>query len=380
MDNMDKQLNNSGLDEDPILSSQQQPNIRSKKTKHKKKTKTKRIFLLYYALLILLFVVPVVFIYCGPLAKINYRPMPVASDNSEFLKQQQEIQKSEFTIDNDFEDTDSIVIMPTQENLVAISQANQEIENIAFFGLDVRQEGSQDGRSDIIMILSIDQANKKIRAASILRDCYVQIPGHKKGRINAAYAYGGPALAINTINLNFSTDIQKYVKVDFFGMEKIIDMFGGIRLDELSEAEAGQIRKYLTGSTVQAGKDVLLNGKEAVLFARIRKIDSDFNRTDRQRAVLQQMANKLFDMNFGQAVALLDQIMPNIETNLTKNEILSLGWQTMTLGYDKNIEQLRIPTNDAFEFANINGASVILPNIRKNTDALHKFLYGVESK
>ncbi len=157
-------------------------------------------------------------------------------------------------------------------------------------------------------------------------------------------------------------------------MAKIIDILGGIRLSELSEAEARKIRE--SGSKIQAGTDVLLTGNEAVSFARIRKIDSDFNRTDRQREVLQQIILKLFGMKFSEIMPLLDQILPNLETNLTKNEIISIGWQVLSLDYGTELEQLRIPVDGSYEFANIHGASVILPNINKNTDALKTFLYG----
>ncbi len=340
--------------------------------------KSIRIFGVLFLLFLLLSAGALSFFYFGPLGKIDYTTLPLSDDDGESLKEGEG--GTSDTDRENFQDLDNSEIDQVPEKLIGMTQSDKNIENIVFFGLDVRKEGSDSGRSDVIMILSIDHVGKKIRAASILRDCYVKIPGHGKNRINAAYAFGGPALAINTINLNFDTDIQKYVKVDFFGMAKIINTLGGVIIPELSEAEAGQIRKTARGgSDVKAGKRIPLNGEEAVAYARIRYIDNDFYRTERQRNVVKQLTLKVFGMNLKKDLSLLDDILPNLETNLTRSEILSIGWRVLTSGYDKDIEELCIPVDDEYQYANINGAAVILPDIGQNVKALKEFLYEAKT-
>ena len=107
---------------------------------------------------------------------------------------------------------------------------SNEIINIAFFGVD-RRAVNEASRSDSIMILSIDEMHKKIKMSSIMRDTYVEIKNHGQTKINHAYAYGGPQLAIRTLNENFNLDIRDYVTVDFFNFEKIIDAIGGVTID-----------------------------------------------------------------------------------------------------------------------------------------------------
>ncbi len=258
----------------------------------------------------------------------------------------------------------------------SISKINASVENILLIGLDVRKEGSDNGRNDLTMILTLDYVHKKIKLASILRDCYVSVPGHGKGRINTAYVHGGPALAINTVNECFGLDISRYVKVDFFGLAKIIDSLGGITLDELSKEEAWQIRKYSNKkSGVKPGKNVKLNGSEAVAYGRIRKIDSDFQRTGRQRDVFQLLVNKVFDMDKAKLLSRMDDILPNLETNFSRQEIISIALDVLAAGFDKKIKQMQIPVKGSYEDAKIEGALVLKIDIAKNKNALKSFIY-----
>lgn len=254
---------------------------------------------------------------------------------------------------------------------------NNEIENILLVGLDVRDEGSDKGRNDLTMILTLDFQNKKFKIASILRDSYVNIEGHDKNRINTAYYFGGPALAINTVNKLFGLDIQKYVKVDFFGLAKIIDALGGITVDELSKGEAEEIRKYsYKKSSVKAGKNVKLNGPEAVAYGRIRHTDNDFKRTDRQRYVFQQLLDKIFDMGKLDMMTKINDILPNLETNFSRDEIINKSVSVLAAGFSRKIEQMQVPVKDSYENANIKGADVLKIDLAENKKALKEFIYG----
>lgn len=254
---------------------------------------------------------------------------------------------------------------------------NNQIENILLVGLDVRDEGSDKGRNDLTMVLTLDFQNKKFKLASILRDSYVSIEGHGKNRINTAYYFGGPTLAINTVNKLFGLDIQKYVKVDFFGLAKIIDALGGITVDEISSGEAAEIRKYsYKKSSVKAGTNVKLNGPEAVAYGRIRHTDNDFKRTDRQRYVFQLLLDKVSGMDKLEMMSRINDILPNLETNFSQEEIINKSVSVLTAGFNRKIEQIQIPVKDSYENADVNGASVLKIDLAENKKALKEFIYG----
>jgi LCP family protein required for cell wall assembly len=257
--------------------------------------------------------------------------------------------------------------------------------NILLFGLDSREE-NQVSRSDTIMIATIDKKNQAIKLTSLMRDMYVSIPGRRNNRINAAYVFGGPALAMKTVNTNFDLDIRYYITVDFFGLEKIIDQVGGITIDVKSQeirhvnsciTELNNLNKDTNPSPLltTAGPQTL-NGRQAVAYSRVRKVgNADFERTERQRKVLTELFKKASTISPLEVPGLVSAVLPNVETNLPKMEILSLG--TAVLGFkNKNIMQYRIPVDGAFKHQRIDGMAVLVPDLEKNKTLLHNFLYG----
>jgi len=259
------------------------------------------------------------------------------------------------------------------------------VTNILLFGLDSRTE-NHISRSDTIIITTIDKKNQVIKLTSLMRDMYVPIPGRNKNRINTAYIFGGPTLAIKTVNTNFDLDIRYYVTVDFFGLERIIDQVGGITIDVKKQeipyinsciAELNSLNKntkpvpLLTEPGLQT-----LNGRQAVAYARIRNVgNADFERTERQRRVLVELFKKVKTLNPLKLPGLVSTILPYVETNLPKTEILSLG--ISVLGFkDKDIIQYRIPVDGTFTSQRINGMAVLVPDIEKNKALLHDFIYG----
>ncbi len=176
-----------------------------------------------------------------------------------------------------------------------------DVINIAFFGLD-RRKKEEPSRSDAVMILSLDKKHKKVKLSSIMRDSYVDIEGHGKTKLNHAYAYGGPELAIKTINSNFKLNIRDFVAVDFYGLENIIDTVGGVEIPVRSD-EIKYINSYMQGTAKVENKAVQevqnpglqnLNGMQAVAYARIRYTSGgDYERTERQRTILTAVMNKI---------------------------------------------------------------------------------------
>jgi len=150
---------------------------------------------------------------------------------------------------------------------------------IALFELDARYEGEH-ARSDTIMLLLIDHSRKKIKIASIMRDLYVDVPGHGKRKINSAYELNGPKLALSTLNLRFELPLTKYVTVDFRGFEKIIDAVGGVDI-EVKDYEVEHINMNMREMRNLIGREVPevkrpglqhLNGRQALGYARIRYV------------------------------------------------------------------------------------------------------------
>lgn len=196
-----------------------------------------------------------------------------------------------------------------------------EIQNILLIGTD------RGGIGDTSIIVSINHRTKKIHLTSLMRAMYVKIPDHQWFMFNHAYAWGGPRLVLQTIENNFRVHVDDYVVVNFNNFPKVVDLLGGLDLT-LTAAEAA----YLTNDgecpgSFQAGS-AHLNGKQVLSYVRMRKSsgnDSDFNRTNRQRNVIQAMIGKATSMGLGQLNQLAVNLMPMINTSLSDGEILSLA-------------------------------------------------------
>jgi polyisoprenyl-teichoic acid--peptidoglycan teichoic acid transferase len=242
-----------------------------------------------------------------------------------------------------------------------------DFTNIVLFGLDKLDEEEQ-GRSDSILILTIDKAHDKLKLSSIMRDSYVSIEGYGRDKINHAYAYEGPELAVKTINENFNLNIQDYIAVDFFGMAKIIDILDGITVEikesqitppdvvginyHIKEMSDARNIKY---NPIEKPGIQKLNGIQAVAYARDRHSsgNGDFDRTDKQREVLMKIVEKLKVSDIFRLQKLIDSINPYVLMSLDNNEIINIGRFLLKTGV-KNIEQARFPLDNYCEGKIIN--------------------------
>lgn len=208
------------------------------------------------------------------------------------------------------------------------------IKNIALFGVDSRDSESNDGRSDTIMIMSVNMRTGEINLISILRDTYVPIDGYGETKINAAYAYGGASLAVKTLNQCFDMDITDYITVNFSELAQIIDATGGVTI-EITEAEAGQVNSNLAAAqaegmttqpveTVSAGV-VTMNGDQAVAYARIRSIDSDTVRASRQQTVLSAVLENIKNMSVWHYPTFIREFMAISESSLSTSEFMKFA-------------------------------------------------------
>ncbi len=252
------------------------------------------------------------------------------------------------------------------------------ILNIMLIGSDSMSVGDH-GRSDSLLILSLDMRHKKIKVTSLMRDIWLKIPGYGQDRFNAAYAYGGPSLTIKTIEKNFGIYIDRYAVVDFNGFSKIIDTLGGIDLN-LTSAECSYINKYSGDPHTLKGSGMKhLTGLQALHYSRDRNsIGSDYDRTSRQRNVIKAVINKLKTANISQISNLISKIGPMVTTDLKSAEISRLATKSLTyLNYP--MEEFRLPTDDNVSDETISQKMVLVINdMAKAKKDLSKFIYESE--
>ena len=241
------------------------------------------------------------------------------------------------------------------------------------------------GRSDTIMLAQLDPKTKTIKLVSFLRDMYVKIPGKGSTRINAAYAFGGPELLLKTMKANFGIEPDAYLSVNFSRMAELIDAIGGVEIDvssrELSQLN-GILRTYNSkmgikqsdGLVKKAGLQTL-TGRQALSYSRIRKIDSDFERTDRQRTVVEAAFHKIMTLSWDQIGELVLDNMDNVVTNISAADAIQLI-PTALMAKEATFETLQIPAKGAYSSKTISGMAVLVPSLKKNVDALNDFLYG----
>ncbi|MGX8711259.1 MAG: LCP family protein [bacterium] len=251
------------------------------------------------------------------------------------------------------------------------------ITNILVMGVDDYQPNDP-GRSDSMMLVSVDSRHKKLKLTSFMRDMYVAIPGHGSQRLNVAYASGGPQLSVSTIEANFGTDIDRFVLIDYASFSKIVDKLGGVTMTitsgeaKLINQNSGDSRRNLSAGTF------LLSGKQALYYSRIRAIGDDFERTERQRKVFSSIVNKFKTASLGTINQALYDILPLVTTNMTKNEVLNMATNALTyLNYP--VSQNRIPANNEYtsQRVSIGGspADVLVPDLEKCQKTVANFIY-----
>lgn len=276
-------------------------------------------------------------------------------------------------------DKDNIGI--TEEVEEKLSQYSNSIINIALFGVDAVEGGA--GRSDSIMIATIDTVNKKLKLTSIMRDSYVAIDGHGNDKINHAYAFGGPQLAIKTLNENFDLNIEDFASVNFETLPKIIDKVGGIELD-IDADELKYINSYIANlnningtnepSIASAGLQHV-SGTQALAFCRIRYTSGgDYKRTERHREVLTKILEKIKTLPATSYPSLLSDILPMVNTSLDYSEILELGTEVLKLG-DSKMELERFPLDDYCEGKMINEIYYLTFDKETTVEQLHNYIF-----
>lgn len=239
------------------------------------------------------------------------------------------------------------------------------ITNVALFGIDAPL--GEKGRSDAIMIVTIDKNTKKIKLSSIIRDSYVNIPDRGMDKVNHAYAFGGPELALKTLNKNFHLDLRNFASVNFTTLPKIIDTIGGVKIT-VTRAESMVIPGISSAGTYN------LSGRQALAYSRIRKLDSDFVRAERQRTVIEAIITKTLEKPLTSYPNILSEVLPLVTTNMDSGTILSLASTVVTNGIT-NLEQNRFPEENYSEGQMIKGIYYYVFNRNKAVNSIGKYIY-----
>jgi cell envelope-related function transcriptional attenuator common domain len=354
------------------------------KTKKKMSGKKKLTIsaITFFSLIIVLIVIIVVFAF-SKVNKINVvtdDPMPTVADNA--IPTEPEDSKGP--------DSSKAEIAQADKNINACNlpvKSSKDVFNILLIGIDTRKNNGV-GRSDSMILVSIDKKNKKITMTSFMRDMYVQIPGHTNSRLNSAFAVGGADLLTDTIEQNFKVKIDRYAYINFFSFIDIVNSVGGVDL-EVAQKDIPVINEYIMELNLLTGKpatkDYLtkpgmlhLNGKQALGYARNRYTgNSDFERTARQRRVMEQIFIKAKKLNVVQMNKLLDRVLPEVTTNMPKGDILGeIVKAPAYLKYD--LEQFRVPMDNTHKGLRIRGMAVMSVDFTTNVTELQKRLYGAQ--
>ena len=249
------------------------------------------------------------------------------------------------------------------------------VTSLLLIGSDSRTAGTE-GRSDAMILLTISDRTKSVHMTSLLRDMYVEIPGHDGNRLNAAYAYGGPELLMETVNQNFGTEVSRYAVVNFEAFANLVDAVGGVEL-ELTNEEVQWVNAYLNEYNELRGMpmetdyldtslsgNIHLNGAQALAYCRNRYIGTDFARTQRQRNVLSAVLKKLPAALVTNPGELVDGLFANLTTDLSRGECMKL------------LLQDSLPLDGSYSNATIREMSVLQVDFDQNRAYIRREIYG----
>lgn len=246
----------------------------------------------------------------------------------------------------------------------------KNIINILLIGQD-RRPGQGRQRSDSMILCTVNKEKGTLTMTSFQRDTYLPIPGYQDNRLNATYAFGGMPLLNKTLALNYGVQVDGNIEVDFTGFSEIVDIMGGVRIS-LTAREANHLNAN-NGWSLREGEN-LLSGEEALAYSRIRKIDSDFGRTDRQRKVLTQLINQCRGMNLAELTVLLNKILSYITTDMENSQITGYVLELFPLLKDLKIVTQHIPAEGTYRRAYVRGMAVLIPDLAKNRELLEQTL------
>ncbi|NWO20955.1 LCP family protein [Oribacterium sp. oral taxon 102] len=256
---------------------------------------------------------------------------------------------------------------------------------VAVFGVDSRDGNLGKGAlADVQIIVNIDMGSGEIKMASVYRDSYLNT-GKRYAKINEAYSIGGPEGAVSALNRNLDLDIQNYATFNWKAVYDTVEMLGGVEAD-VTKGELKEINAYITETALEAGitknpaahylKETgqqHLDGLQAVAYARLRHADTDFKRTERQRAIIQQLLDKAKKADLATLTSIINTVLPQISFNMDAGDILQLakGVSRYTI-----VGSTGFPTDLKTQMMGKKGDCVIPTTLASNVTALHAFLFN----
>ena len=257
----------------------------------------------------------------------------------------------------------------------------EDVVNVLLIGADAWEDVRDEGRSDTMIVCSYHRDTGEVRLLSIARDLLVTIPNRGgTNRLNAAHSFGGPILLMKTVNRTFSLNISRYVSLNIHGLRRIFDAMGGLSIS-ITEKEAREVNRMIgiefpheENPPCPSGECVL-SGLQAMTYARIRDLDSDFGRMARQRRVIEAIARQVAGLDGERRMAFLQACLMNVSTNLSSEEILSMSLSALIHGVSgMRVETL--PRAGTYVFDRYQGMSVILSEENLLSKDARDFLYG----
>ena len=258
------------------------------------------------------------------------------------------------------------------EDDAELIEKDDNIINILLIGQD-RRPGEGRTRSDSMILCTIDTQKKTMVMTSFLRDLYVDIPDwngrtYLDNRLNACYAFGGMGMLDLALKNNFGVQVDHNIEVDFSRFEEIIKLFGGVNIT-LTKAEA----KHMAAFGVKEGPN-FLTPEQALFYSRIRYIDSDFGRTNRQRNVLMSLLNSVKDMNTDQMTKLVNKILPMLTTDMSNADITGYMMKILPILPELEITTQHIPASGTYKSCYVRGMAVLVPDLEANRAILRDTL------
>lgn len=248
---------------------------------------------------------------------------------------------------------DSFRITISPDDLSVQEGLDPDWQHILLMGTDTGNKVLNYGRTDTMIIASINAKTKQVKLTSLVRDMLVDIPGlNSPNRINTANSFGGPLLAMKVVNEVMGLNITSYASINFSGFSTLIETLGGVKI-VLSAGEASELKMR------HNDEPQMLNGEKALEYVRIRNLDNNFGRNERQRKLLDALFGKVIGLGMNDIISLVPPVIELVSTNLSTSEII--GLLPVFLSDKDGLDMLSLPQADAFHYYQTDkGASVVV--------------------
>jgi len=338
-----------------------------KKEKNGKKRAKKAVIIIVSIMLILLSAAAMGVVYMD--SKLNL----ITYDN----------QEEEWIVATDSDvvsDTDEFEIIEEDVEIILpedVIYKDKNVVNILLLGTDERSDKfSNSARSDAMLLVSLNKNTNKIKLVSLERGMAVKMPNGKVDYLTHAFHYGGPKWVLSCVQSHLGVDVEKYIRVNFNVFEKLVDSIGGVDI-ELTEMEALALNHKVKTNTYKLDRKVSvgmnhLDGFEALQYCRLRYIDSDWKRIERQRKTISAIQGQCRNLSLTELDEAANSILPMVQTNLDKSEIVSL-LVSIPKFLDSDIEDMTIPAKGTF-------TSLSKVDFKENSRILHDFFYGDDTE